>query len=189
MTCEDLKNWGDLDRDQRADLMQDLLARIAIDYDVPVPELVLGPAPDNPETPQNEADLPAAYDAANNVMYFNRLSEWTFKDDPSELLTSAGHEFGHELFDETYSGNYDLSTPEGRQELNDASEQYADSYENMLADEIKDGCDPEPPQSPGEPDIEPDDDSDDEPDDGDPKPPRNPRDWALGPGETGVAGG
>jgi hypothetical protein len=189
MACKELKNWPDLNRDERVDLLQDMLARIANDYDVPVPEIVLGPSPDNPETPENESDLPAAYDGSNNKMYFNRLSEWTFKDDPAALLNSAGHEFAHELFDENFAGDYDLSTAEGRAEFNKDSEDYADSYEDMLADEIDDECAPPPPQSPGQPDIPPpsDDPGDDEGDD--PSKPRNRHDWDLGPGEVAIAGG
>jgi hypothetical protein len=152
--CEKLKNWDALTKAERLDLFQDMLARMANDYDVPVPEAVIGAPPDNPETPQDESTLPAGYDPSTNEMYFNNLSEWTYKDDPSSLFHSAGHEFAHELFDENYAEGYDLTTAEGRKEFNDDSEAYADEYENQLGEEVDDHCnETPPPQSPGTPDT------------------------------------
>jgi Zn-dependent peptidase ImmA (M78 family) len=139
--CDKIENWDHMTPDNKLDAVQDLVAHMADDYDVPVPEVVSG-VPDFPETPEDDSEKAAAYDPDSNTIYIN--DNLINDKDPNEALNEAAHEFGHELFDQFWR---DENTQPGD------SEDYADMYKDALRDELDDYCDnPPPPQSPGDPD-------------------------------------
>ena len=139
--CDKRDNWEHMIPANKVDAIQDFVAHMADDYDVPVPEVVSG-VPDFPNTPEDDSQKAAAYDPDTNTLYIN---ENVIRDsDPDQAMHEAGHEFAHELFDEYIR---DENTQEGD------SEDYADQYADQMQDEMEDYCDnPPPPQSPGEPD-------------------------------------
>lgn len=153
--CDKIDNWEHMTPQNKLDAVQDLLAHMANDYDVPVPQVVSG-VPDFPETPEDDSEKSAAYDRDTNTMYIN---EDIIRDpDPDGALDEAAHEFGHELFDQYFR---DENTQPGE------SDDYVDQYAEQFRDELDDYCkNPPPPQSPGQPDeglgdwnLPPDDDT------------------------------
>ena len=140
--CDALDNWNHMTSDNKLEALQDLLANMANDYDVPVPEVVSG-VPDFPQTPEDDSNKAAAFDPDTNTIYINE--NLVNAGDPKEALDEAAHEFGHELFNENFA---DENTQPGE------SEAYADANASQLLDEMNDYCnDPPPPQSPGDPDA------------------------------------
>jgi Zn-dependent peptidase ImmA (M78 family) len=139
--CDKIDNWEHMTPDNKVDAVQDLVAHMAEDYDVPVPQVVSG-IPDFPQTPEDDSQKSAAYDPETNTLYINE--NIIAEHDANHALDEAAHEFGHELFDQNFR---DENTQPGE------SEDYADAYKEQLRDEIDDYCDnPPPPQSPGDPD-------------------------------------
>ncbi len=144
--CDKLDNWEHMIPNNKLDAIQDFVAHIADDYNVPVPEVKSG-VPDFPETPEDDSQKAGAYDPNTNTLYIN---ENLIQDpDSNEAMHEAAHEFGHELFDQYVR---DENTEEGD------SEDYATYYADGLQDAMEDYCNnPPPPQSPGQPDEGPGD--------------------------------
>ncbi len=164
--CDALENWENLTRDNKLEAVQDLLAHMASDYDVPVPEVRQG-VPDLPDTPKDESTNAGAYDADNNVLYLNE-NLLNAANSSDQAMSVAGHEFAHEL----YASQVDDEEYDSK-----ASEDYAQTYGDQMRDEIADYCkNPPPPQSPGAPDSGGDGDGD-----GDGEEEGGPGDWNLVP--------
>ncbi len=175
--CDKFERWPMYSEHNKLDALQEAAARMAEDYDVPMPEVKSG-VPDFAETPENDSLKSGAYDRDTNTIYINE----NIVNDPdhSKALDELGHEFAHELHNE---GWIDEDHPEG------SSEDFADAYADDFADEMEAQCGPKPPQSPGVQDADDDDADEEEEGGGDPdRPPPNrenkPGDWNLPSGDT-----
>lgn len=143
--CDKFENWAHMSDANKLDALQDAMAHMAEDYDLPMPEVVNG-VPDYPETPEDDSLKAGAYDKESNTIYIN--DHLLHTGTAEEAMYELGHEFAHEMFKEAYA------TPDTKP---GESEAYADQYAQELADEIADYCKPKPPQSPGGDDEDDDD--------------------------------
>lgn len=144
--CDKFENWNHMTDANKLDALQDAMAHMSADYDLPMPEVVNG-VPDFPQTPEDDSNKAAAYDPDTNTIYIN--DTLIHEGSAEDAIREAAHEFAHEMFHDAWE---DENTQPGE------SEDYADAYTEELKDEIDDYCnEPPPPQSPGTPDDGPGD--------------------------------
>lgn len=150
--CEARDNWGKLTQQERLDALRDIISRLADDYEIPPPDVERGPAPDNPLTPEDESQLPSAYDAASNTIFLNQTGG-----DFDQVLQNTGHEFAHEMFNELFGDMYDKDSTDGLKTFNNESEDFAAGEQDGYASDLEDECEGDFKESPGKSDSGPGD--------------------------------
>ena len=150
--CDIEKNWREMTLQERLEAIRELLVRLAADYDVPLPNVERGPAPDNPLTAIDESKAPASYDPTSNTIFINQTG-----DNFNQVLRNAGHEFAHEMFGELFGPVYDKNTNEEIKKFLDDTESFAASEEEAFEGDLDDECRDRFKQSPGKSDNDPGD--------------------------------
>lgn len=143
-SCAAIKDWSDLLPDEKRETAEDLAARMFDEFGLPIPNVVMAAPEDLPNTPEDESQYRASYDPDTNELRIHP-DLW---DDYGSVSEEMGHEFAHSIFRDLFGDDADADSPEWKKD----SEDFADSFGDIFGEMLEDFCEPQPPQSPGEPD-------------------------------------